>query len=87
MKKRIWFFPTWIDLLLLGIAVALFATGAVLLRTSPKWWSFYLSLLDVRVWPPWKCIGLVVVLVESVIIMRCWPNRKQKPSARTESHE
>ena len=48
----------------------LFATGVLLLWLSPTWWGYYLSALDVRIWPPWKCIGLVVILMESLLVIR-----------------
>ncbi|MEN6406579.1 MAG: hypothetical protein ABFC77_08920 [Thermoguttaceae bacterium] len=67
-----------IDLALLGIATALVAIGALLLWFSPVWWGRYLELLDVRVWPLWKVIGLVVVLVEILVVVRCWPNAKRR---------
>lgn len=75
-KKKTWFIPAGIDLVLLGIAGALSATGALLLRLSPVWWGYYLSLLDIRIWPPGKGIGVVLVVVESVLIIRYWPSRK-----------
>ena len=86
-KKRTWFILAWIDLVLLGIAAVLFATGALLLWLSPAWWGYYLSVLDVRIWPPWKGIGLVVVLTESVLVIRYWPNKKRRRSARATQDE
>jgi len=84
--KRTRYFPSWFDLALLVVAAALFATGAKLVQTSPEGWIFYLNLLDIRVWPPWKSIGLVILLVESVVVMRYWPGGKRR-AARTDEHE
>jgi hypothetical protein len=73
-KKRTPFFLAGIDLVVLAIAAVLFATGAVLLRLSPVWWGYYLTGLDVRDWPPWKAIGVAVILVETPLILRYWPS-------------
>ena len=75
-KKRTWSILKGIDLVLIGMVVALFATGALLLWSSSTWWGYYLSALDVRVWSLWKCIGLAVVLVGSLLVIRHWPNEK-----------
>ena len=31
-----------------------------LLLFFSRYWSWYLWLLDARIWPPWKCIGFAV---------------------------
>ena len=36
----------------------LVAIGGLFLWLSPRWWSSYLAMLDVRVWTPWKAVGL-----------------------------
>jgi len=86
-KKRIWFPLGRIDFVLIGTAMAMFAIGVLLVWLFPPWFVYYLSLLDVRYWPPWKCIGLAVVLVESVVVIRRWPDRKRRVPARTAPHE
>lgn len=87
-KKRTWFILGGIDLVLIGMAVAIFATGALLLWLSPTWWGYYLLTLDVRIWPPWKCIGLAVVLVESLLLIRYWPNKeRRRPAGATRREE
>jgi hypothetical protein len=63
-----------VDLLLIGVSVILFVVGALLLWLSPTGWSCYLWLLDVRIWPPWKCLGAGVVLLETLLLIRYWPN-------------
>ena len=85
MKNRVRYFPSWFDLVLLVVAAALFATGAKLVQTSPKGWVIFLNLLDVRVWPAWKVIGLAILLVESAVVMRYWPGGKRQ--TRTDEHE
>jgi hypothetical protein len=76
--KRAWFGLAWIDALLFGMAAVLVAVGAVLLRLSPAWWGYYLSVLDIRIWPPWKCIAVVVVLLETPLVIRFWPNKRPR---------
>lgn len=83
-KKRKWFILGWIDLVLLGIAAALIAIGALLVRWSPAGWAWYLTALDVRSWPTWKCIGLIVILFESLLIIWYWPNKKPRQPSENE---
>ena len=73
-----WFIPGGIDLVLLGIAAILVGVGAALVRHYPVWWGYYMLALDIRVWPPWKCIGLTIIVIESLVIIRFWPNKKRK---------
>jgi len=82
-RGKKWFNVSGIDLVLLGIAAALFAVGTILLRVSPRWWGYYLTALDVRMWPLWKSIGLVAVLLDSLLIVWCWPTPQQDPPAET----
>lgn len=86
-KKRILFIFGRIDVVLMGIALAMVAIGALLLWLFPRWWGFYVTLLDVRIWPPWKCIGLAVVLIESLLVIRHWPDKDRRRSARTKTNE
>jgi hypothetical protein len=74
----------WIDLILVGIAAAMFIIGALLLRLSPTWWGYYLTALDVRIWPTWKCIGFIALLIESLLIIWYWPNKKRSQSVKDE---
>ena len=76
-RRRIRFGLDKVEWLLVGAAVVLFLLGALLLVFSPTWWSWYLCALDVRVWPPWKCLGVGVVLVESLLLIRFWPNKER----------
>lgn len=69
-----------IDRLLIGAIALAFTGGALLLWLSPPWWGWYLWVLDVRDWPPLKCIGLAVVLVEVVVVMRYWPRTRRRRS-------
>jgi hypothetical protein len=87
IRRRTRFVLTWLDLLLFGAALALLLIGAILLRVSPVWWGRYLALLDVRVWPTWKGIGVVVIVAESLLVIRYWPNKKCRPPATTERNE
>ncbi len=65
-----------INVVLLGALLALTAIGGALLWLSPAWWSSYLALLDVRVWTPWKAVGLGIVLMQSLLVIRLWPEKK-----------
>lgn len=76
-KKYAWCIFGGIDLVLFGIAAVLVGVGAMLARFHPVWWGYYFMMLDVRVWPPWKCVGLGVIVAESLLIIRCWPNKRQ----------
>jgi hypothetical protein len=59
--------------------------GVVAWKHSPTWSANYLILLDVRLWPPWKSIACVVVFVESLMIVRFWPRKKnQEPTSPEE---
>ncbi len=64
-----------IDLVLIGAALALVVVGVLLALLSPAWWGWYLWVLDVRVWPPWKCIGAAVIVVQSVLVIWYWPDK------------
>lgn len=67
-----------IDVMLIGIAGALFAIGAVLLWLSPAWWGCYLRALDVQVWPAWKVFGLIVVLADIAMVVHYWPDKERR---------
>ena len=67
-----------VDLLVIRAIAVLFGTTFFLLLFFPKGWPWYLWLLDVRTWPPWKCIGFGVALVESLLAIRLWPSKKQR---------
>jgi len=74
--KRLRFLVGGIDVVLLGAFTALAAVGDVFLWLSPQWWSSYLTMLDVRVWTPRKAVGLGILLMQSMMVVRLWPNRK-----------
>jgi hypothetical protein len=75
-ETKKWFVPGWIDLVLTAVAASLVGIGALLLWASPALWACYLTALDVRAWPPWKCVGVMVIVVESLLVVRYWPSRK-----------
>ena len=52
------------------------AVGGALLWLSPQGWSSYITMLDVRVWTPWKAVGLGILLMQSLMVVRMWPKRK-----------
>ena len=66
-----------VEWLLIGVAAVLFLTGAILLVLSPRWWGCYLDVLDVRYWPPWKCLVVAVLLLESLLLIRFWPDKER----------
>ncbi len=73
--------PTWllfgaIDAVLFGLILALAAVGGALLWLSPMSWSVYLTMLDVRIWTPWKVIGLCILMMQSLLVVRHWPGSK-----------
>jgi hypothetical protein len=74
-----------IDRLLIGAIVVMFVTIEFLPRFSPTWWGRCLWLLDVRVWPPSKCVGVVVALV-ALLLIRFWPERPQQQPEETQDH-
>lgn len=81
-KKGLWI-PAGIDVVLIGIAATLLIAGALLLWLSPTWWGCYRTVLDIRFWPPWKILGLAVLAIESLLVIRYWPNRKGRTSSRS----
>lgn len=81
-KKGLWI-PAGIDVVLSGIAGTLLVVGALLLWLSPTWWGCYRAVLDIRFWPPWKILGLAVLAIESLLVIRYWPNKKQRASPRS----
>lgn len=62
--------------LLIKLVVILFAITAFLV-SFPACWPWYLRLLDARIWPPWKCIGVGVALMESLVVIHLWPTKKR----------
>ena len=72
-ENRRRFVPSGVDLVLFAMAVVLVGTGELLLRMSPTWWGYYLSAMDARVWPPWKCLGSVMLVLISLLVIRRWP--------------
>ena len=66
-----------IDLLVIWAIAVVFGTTVFLLLFFPRCWDWYLWLLDVRIWPPWKCIGFAVALVETLLVIRLWPSKKR----------
>jgi hypothetical protein len=76
-KTNAWFSVKSIDVALLGLVLVLALVGGLLLWLSPRWWSDYLTMLDVRYWPPWKSIGLGIAAMQSLLVIRHWPNKKQ----------
>jgi hypothetical protein len=70
-----------IDLLILRAVAAVFGTVVFLLLFFSRYWPWYLWLLDVRIWPPWKCIGIGVVLAESLLVIHLWPTKKRQKRA------
>ena len=65
-----------IDVLVIRAIAIAFGVTVFLLLFFSRYWSWYLWLLDVRIWPPWKCIGFAVALVESLAVIRFWPSKK-----------
>ncbi len=76
-RIRAWFPIGGVDIVLLGVVVAFAGVSAVILWRWPRLWSFYLAMLDVRYWTPWKAVGLAIVLMQSLMVVRLWPQRKQ----------
>ena len=76
-RTRTWFAVAWIDAALLLLVLIFAVVGGLLLWLSPQWWSGYLTMLDIRVWPSWKSIGLSIAAMESWLVIRHWPNKKQ----------
>jgi hypothetical protein len=67
-----------IDAVLLAALLAFAAVGGALLWLSPKWWSVYLTALDVRVWTPWKAVGLGIAAMQGLMVIRLWPKTKRE---------
>jgi hypothetical protein len=65
-----------INAVLLVLVLIFVAVSGAILRLSPRWWSSYLTMLDVRVWTPWKAVGLGIVLMQSLMVIRLWPRKK-----------
>ena len=57
---------------------ALFGTTVFLLLCFPKCWPWCLWLLDMRIWSPWKCIGSIVAMVDSLLVIHLWPSKKRQ---------
>ena len=76
-QRRTRFELETVDLLMIWAVAVLFGVTFFLLLFFLKCWPWGLWLLDVRIWPPWKCIGFVVAIVESLIVIRLWPTKKR----------
>jgi hypothetical protein len=74
-EKRTRFRLEPIDWILIGAVVVLFFVCTILPGLSPTWWGRCLWLLDLRVWPPWKCFVMVVVVLQAVLLIRFWPEK------------
>jgi hypothetical protein len=67
-----------IDQFMLRAIAALLGTTVFLLLCFPKCWPWFLWALDVRIRPPWKCIGFIVAIAESLFVVHLWPTKKQQ---------
>jgi len=67
-----------VDLLMIWVLAVPFGVTFLLLLFFPKCWPWFLWLLDVRIWPPWKCIGFVVAIAESLVVIRLWPTKRRR---------
>ena len=65
-----------IDAALFVLVLVFAAVSGAILWLSPKWWSNYLTMLDVRVWTPAKAVVLGIILMQSLMVIRLWPKRK-----------
>ena len=82
-QRRTRFHLETIDLLMIRAIAVMFGITVFLLLFFPKCWPWYFWLLDMRTWPPWKCIGFGVALMESLVVIRLWPSKKrQRPTKR-----
>ena len=59
--------------MLLAALLAFAAVGGAVVAVA-KWWSVYLTALDVRVWTPWKAVGLGIAAMQGLMVIRLWPN-------------
>ena len=85
-RRRAKFRPDKIEWLLIGMVCALFMAGAILLMLSPKWWGWYLRILDPRYWALRGWICAVAVLVYVLLVIRFWPRPRKPKSAEEPNH-
>ena len=67
---------TVLDLVLIALTVAPLCTGVITVW-SPTWWSWYVGILNMRYWSPWVWIGLVVAILELMLLLHLWPERRR----------
>jgi len=65
-----------IDAALFVLVLIFVAVSGAILWLSPKWWSSYLNMLDVRVWTPAKAVVLGIALMQSLLVVRLWPKQR-----------
>ncbi len=75
-RWRFWLPVSGIDLVLMGVVLTFIAVSGAILWLSPKWWSNYIDMLDVRIWTPGKVVVLGIVVMQSLMVIRLWPKRK-----------
>jgi hypothetical protein len=66
---------------LIKVAIGL-VLAVAFIASIPRCWPWYLWLLDVRIWTPWKCIGLSVALIECLVVIRLWPDKKRQSQGK-----
>ena len=76
-RRRIRFRPDKFEWLLIGVLLALFLTGAILVVSLPRWWIWYLQILDPRYWASTMWIGAAAILVSVLTAIRFWPRRRK----------
>ena len=77
-RSRTWFAVKSIDVALLVLILIFTVVGGLLLWLSPRWWGEYITMLDVRYWPPWKSIGLGIAAMQALLVIRLWPNKEHR---------
>jgi hypothetical protein len=81
MKRRIRVAPDRVEWFLIAAAVAMFATGAILLSASPPWWSWYVQLLDPWYWS-WRAWTIALaILIEAIVLVRFYARNRRPQKA------
>jgi hypothetical protein len=70
------YFPKPIDWTIIAIVLAMFVAGAILCR-FPTWWTYCLTLLDVRDWPAWKIIAVPIAFLYGIVFVWFRPSPKK----------
>jgi len=71
-----WLPVSEVDAVLFVLVLVFVAVSGAILWLSPKWWSSYITMLDVRVWTPAKAVVLGIVLMQCLLVVRLWPKQR-----------